>query len=102
VKWDANGNVLECSGTAHLPYIADKFTVIDKAQGNFDMTNPLDIDIMKNFLSSQPNFLPAVKDMAVADALQPYYEKGEHSFEVGMLLYRLLVHLISIIPLLFF
>lgn len=76
VKWDANGNILECTGTAHLPFVADKFTVISDAQGDFDMTNSLDIDIMKNFLSSQPNFLAAVEDMAVVNALQPFYDKG--------------------------
>ena len=82
VKWDADGNVLECVGKAHLPFIIDKFTVINKEQGNADMTNPLDINIMKNFLSSQPNFLPAVKDMVVANALQPYYDRGKHSYDV--------------------
>jgi len=63
-------------------FITDKFTVINKEEGNADMTNPLDIEVMKTFLSSQPNFLPAVKDMAVANALQPYYDKGEHCYGV--------------------
>ena len=82
VSWDADGNVLDCVGKAWLPFITDKFTVINKAEGNADMTNPLDIEVMKTFLSSQPNFLPAVKDMAVANALQPYYDKGEHCYGV--------------------
>ena len=77
VEWDAEGNVLNCTGEPHLPFITDKFTVIDEEGEDFDMTDEGDFEIMTAFLSGQPNFFPAIRDTAVTDALQPFYEESD-------------------------
>lgn len=77
VSWDADGNVLNCTGEPHLPFLTDKFTVIDEEGEDFDMTEEGDLEIMNAFLSGQPNFLPAMEDTAVSDAIQPFYEETD-------------------------
>ena len=84
VTWDADGNVLDCSGTPYLPYNPNKFTILP-SDGNgeeYDLSNQDDIDKMNTFLSSKSNFRPADEDQNVVDVLEPFYELTEIEMNV--------------------
>eukprot|EP00804_Cyclotella_cryptica_P028685 CCRYP_008196-RA/>CCRYP_008196-RA protein AED:0.04 eAED:0.04 QI:673/0.5/0.4/1/0.75/0.6/5/0/634 len=81
VTWDAEGNVLDCSGIAYLPFNQEKFTVINKTTGNYDLTDGGDIATMNTFLSSQPNFWPAVADQGMTDVLQVFSDQASEKMK---------------------